>query len=239
MTTNTQSRITVRPGDDRGTTRIGWLHSRHSFSFGQYQDPSNLGFRALRVINDDVVSPGAGFGEHGHDNMEILTWVISGAVRHGDNLGHSQRLAPGELQAMSAGSGIRHSEHNDSKTDPVRFLQIWIEPDTRDIAPRYDQIAFDAEGRYNRWQLLASPDGADGSMPIQRDVNVYIADLDPGAALEVATPTGRYAYVHVATGTVTADSQALQSGDAFTAQPDTRIALTASESSQVIWFDLD
>ncbi|MEZ6190095.1 MAG: pirin family protein [Phycisphaerales bacterium] len=138
MTQTTTNPITFLPGDQRGTTQIGWLYSRHSFSFGRYYDPAKMGYRSLRVINDDVISPGTGFGEHGHDNMEILTWVVDGALRHGDSLGHSQRLEPGELQAMSAGSGIRHSEYNDSSSKPVRLLQIWIEPAKHNTEPRYD-----------------------------------------------------------------------------------------------------
>jgi redox-sensitive bicupin YhaK (pirin superfamily) len=239
MTQTTDHNIDVVPGENRGSTQMGWLHSRHSFSFGQYYDPDRVSFHGLRVINDDVISPGTGFGEHGHDNMEILTWVIDGALRHGDSLGHSQRLAPGELQAMSAGSGIRHSEYNDSKAEPARFLQVWIEPDTRDIQPRYDQRAFDADGRHNRWQLLASGRGADGALPIQRDVEMRVADLDAGASIDVDVPSGRYAYVHVATGEVEAEGKTLNEGDAFTADAGANVTLTATQSSQVIWFDLD
>lgn len=227
-----------RPGDRRGITQLGWLHSRHAFSFGQYHDPANTGFRSLRVINDDVISPGTGFGEHGHDNMEILTWVVDGALRHDDSLGHSQLLKPGELQAMSAGAGIRHSEYNGSKTQPTHFLQIWIEPDKRDVEPRYDQQRFDAEGRRNRWQTLASGTGTDGVLPIHRDAVMRVADLDAGVSLDIDVKDDRYAYAHVVTGSVQVERQALVGGDAFTAEQDTRVTLRAAQPAQVIWFDL-
>lgn len=239
MTQVTSNKITVRPGDARGATQLGWLHSRHAFSFGQYHDPANTGFRSLRVINDDVISPGTGFGEHGHDNMEILTWVVDGALRHGDSLGHSQVLEPGELQAMSAGSGIQHSEYNGSKTQRAHFLQIWIEPDKRDVEPRYDQGRFDAEGRRNRWQTLASGTGGDGALPIHRDAEMRVADLEVGAVLEVKVGSRRYGYVHVVTGLVHTGGQSLKDGDAFTAEPGALITLKAAQPSQVIWFDLD
>lgn len=239
MAQATINTITFLPGDQRGTTQIGWLNSRHSFSFGRYYDPDKMGYRGLRVINDDVVSPGTGFGEHGHDNMEILTWVVDGALRHGDSLGHSQRLEPGELQAMSAGSGIRHSEYNDSKTEPSRFLQVWIEPTHRNAEPRYDQRRFDADGRHNRWQTLASGLGAAGALPIDQGAEMRVADLDAGASLNVDVAAKRHAYVQVVTGKVTVDGRALAEGDAFTAESGTNVKIEATESAQVIWFDLN
>ena len=239
MTQTTTNPITFLPGDQRGTTQIGWLHSRHSFSFGRYYDPEKMGYRGLRVINDDVIAPGTGFGEHGHDNMEILTWVVDGALRHGDSLGHSERLEPGELQAMSAGSGIRHSEYNDSKSEPVRLLQIWIEPARRNTEPRYDQRRFDAEGRHNRWQTLASGLGAEGALPIGQDAEMRVADLDAGASLNVDVAAKRHAYVQVVTGKVAADGRTLTEGDAFTAEAGTSVTIEATEPSRVIWFDLN
>jgi quercetin 2,3-dioxygenase len=238
MTQTTTPSITIRPGEDRGITKLGWLHSRHSFSFGQYFDAQQMGFRSLRVINDDVISPGTGFGEHGHDNMEILTWVLDGALRHGDSLGHTRRLEPGELQAMSAGSGILHSEYNDSKKDSARFLQIWIEPASRGGTPRYDQLRFDAEGRHNRWQTLASGLGAAGALSIQQDAEMRVADLEAGASLEVSVAKGRYGYVHVAAGSLCVGEHQLASGDSFTIDGPAELTLTASEPTQVIWFDL-
>lgn len=239
MTSTTDSVIKVRPGEARGTTRLGWLHSRHSFSFGRYYDPDNIGFRALRVINDDTVTPGAGFGEHGHDNMEILTWVLGGALRHGDSLGHGRRLEPGELQAMSAGSGIRHSEFNDSQSQPVHFLQVWIEPAERDAAPRYDQKRFDEQGRHNRWQTLASGRDTDGALPIGQDAEMRVADLDQGLTIDLQNGPGRHAYLHVATGKVTAEGQTLEAGDALTLSEESAIKIEANEPSQLIWFDLN
>ncbi len=239
MTTTTHaSTITIRRGDDRGKTAMGWLHSRHSFSFGGYYDPQNMGYRSLRVINDDVVAPGGGFGEHGHDNMEILTWVLEGSLRHGDSLGHDRLLVPGELQRMSAGSGIRHSEHNGSSRDKVHFLQIWIEPDRVDVAPAYDQQMFDAADRRNRWQTLASDDGRDGSMRIHQDAVVRVADLAAGAAVDLGVQAQRRAYVHVAFGAVRVGGQTLAAGDAFTVEETGGLTLVGVEPAQVLWFDL-
>ena len=238
-TTPTTPALSFRLGKDRGKTQIGWLYSRHSFSFGRYYDPDKMGFRALRVINDDVISPGTGFGEHGHDNMEILTWVVQGVLRHGDSLGHSEQLKPGELQAMSAGSGIRHSEYNDSKTEPVRLLQIWIEPAAQNTEPRYDQKRFDEAGRHNRWQTLASGRGADGALPIGQDAEMRVANLDTGASVNVVVTANRHGYVQVVTGSIRVDGQALGEGDAFTVEGAADIRIEAAEASQVIWFDLN
>lgn len=234
--TTTQTNIDIRRAEDRGQTRIGWLDSKHSFSFGRYYDPKRLGFRSLRVINDDVVRHGAGFGEHGHDNMEIFTWVLTGALRHGDSLGSDQVLHPGELQAMTAGSGIRHSEFNASQTEPVHFLQIWIEPSAQNVAPRYDQRAFDADGRRGQWQTLVSSAGQ--GMPIAQDATLKVADLQPGDTVDVTTASNRAAYVHVATGGVRVNGHSLKAGDAFTSETAGTLTLEATEPAQVLWFDL-
>src|SRR3954467_4006189 len=159
-------KIEVRPGQKRGTTEIGWLHSRHSFSFGHYYDPQNMGYRSLRVINDDIVEPRGGFGEHGHDNMEIITWVIKGTLRHADSTGTDGEIRPGEVQTMTAGRGIRHSEINPSNSEAVHLLQIWIEPDQLNLAPSYSQKLFAESGRDSKWQVLATPDRRDGSLVI-------------------------------------------------------------------------
>lgn len=240
-TTNTRKAFEIRRAADRGASNLGWLQSRHSFSFGRYYDPARMGFRSLRVINDDVVRPGAGFGEHGHDNMEILTWVLDGALRHGDSLGHDMVLRPGELQAMTAGTGIRHSEFNASATAPVHFLQIWIEPDTPDMNPRYDQRAFDAAGRANRWQTLATGREADAdgvAMPIRQDATLRIAELSAGATVDVTVAPGRAAYVHVATGSVIVGDDRLTAGDALVQDAAGTQTLTAEGPTQVLWFDL-
>jgi len=214
-----------------------WLDSRHSFSFGGYHDPRNMGYRALRVINDDHVAPGAGFGEHPHRDMEILTWVLDGALRHGDSIGNMRDLRPGEVQAMTAGRGITHSEFNASKTQPVHLLQIWIEPARRGVEPRYDQRAFDANNRHNRWDVLASGRGG-GGLPIDQDAELRVADLDAGSTLSVGLGTQRYGYLHVATGRIRVAGQSLSAGDAFTVSGPGEWELEATDSAQLLWFDL-
>ncbi|MEM6755956.1 MAG: pirin family protein [Planctomycetota bacterium] len=245
--------VTYRPADARFRTEIGWLHSKHSFAFGAHDHPANRGYRSLRVINDDVVEPGQGFGEHPHRDMEILTWVLDGALKHGDSLGNLQTLAPGELQAMTAGTGIRHSEFNASDAQRVHFLQVWIEPRARGAAPRYLQQAFDAAGRANRWQALAIDDTrqaeATGAMPIAQDASLSVADIAADQSVAVAVEPGRHAYVHLATGSagaITADGtvgQALGAGDALSidnaaGEAPIEVTLTASIDAQALWFDL-
>jgi redox-sensitive bicupin YhaK (pirin superfamily) len=237
MTTATKQ-FTVRPGNKRGTTEIGWLHSRHSFSFGRYYDPNNMGYRALRVINDDIVEPRGGFGEHGHDNMEIITWVIKGQLRHGDSTGTDDVIRPGEVQAMTAGRGIRHSEVNPSATEAVHLIQIWIEPDRQNLEPSYRQKEFDQSGRTNRWQTIASPDGRADSMVIHQDARLSIGELSRGKHLTVSLADGRHGYLHVAYGTVQVGDTNLTAGDAITFDGATSLDLTATEDSQLLFFDL-
>src|SRR6478672_6188502 len=186
----------VRRANDRGTTEIGWLHSRHSFSFGRYYDPRNMGYRSLRVINDDVVEPGTGFGEHGHDNMEIITWVLKGELRHRDSTGTDGVIRPGEVQTMTAGRGIRHSEMNPSASEAVHLLQIWIEPSAYSLTPSYAQKAFSEEGRANQWQLLVSPGAHDESLQIHQDAKLNVAELDTGKKIELELKENRHGYVH-------------------------------------------
>ena len=166
--------LTLRLSEDRGKFDFGWLDTRHTFSFGEYFDPAHHQFRALRVINEDRVTPGAGFGTHGHKDMEILTWVLEGALEHQDSLGTKGVIRPGEAQVMSAGTGIRHSEYNASKSEPVHFLQIWMLPEAKDLAPRYDQVAFPDDRFRNTWALIASRDGADGSVVVFQDLKVLV-----------------------------------------------------------------
>jgi hypothetical protein len=237
MSTTTRN-ITVRRAEDRGKTEIQWLHGRHSFSFGRYYDPNNLGYRSLRVINDDIVEPSSGFGEHGHDNMEILTWVLEGRLHHRDSTGSDGDLRPGELQAMTAGRGIRHSEVNDSPTDRVHLLQIWIEPDTLHLPPAYGQKAFPVEGRAARWQTLASPDGRDGSMRIHQDAILTVAELNAKQEIALELGANRHAYVHVAYGSVRVGEETLKSGDAITFSGPEKFAMVANEESQILYFDL-
>lgn len=245
MSTQTAPQLTIRPGDERGRTMLPWLDSRHSFSFGQYYDPGNVRFRSLRVINDDIIAPGGGFDEHGHDNMEILTWVLDGALKHGDSLGHMRELRHGELQAMSAGSGIRHSEFNASRKDPVRLLQIWLTPSQRDVEPRYLQEAFDPAGRRNQWQTVASgrgkaheSSGDDAPLPIHQDAELRIAELDAGAAVEVTLDADRHAYLHVGRGGVTLGDESLRGGDAATLAGPASLTLRANAAAEVLLFDL-
>jgi len=234
----TSSQSEIRRADQRGATELGWLHSRHSFSFGAYRDPSRLGFRALRVLNDDVVEPGAGFGEHGHDNMEIISWVLEGALAHRDSTGSGGVLVPGDLQVMSAGRGIRHSEMNASKTEPVHFLQIWIEPARRALEPSYEQRSFPADGRRNACQLLVSPDGRDESMVIHQDALLAVAEIEAEQRLDLDVPSSRHGYLHVATGSVRVSGDALAAGDALSLPGGTKLRLEGDGGGQVLFFDL-
>lgn len=236
--TTTTGPMQIRRAGERGTTDLGWLKGRHSFSFGRYHDPDNMGFRALRVINDDVIAPGAGFDTHPHRNMEILTWVLRGVLRHKDSTGNEGTLRPGELQAMSAGRGIRHSEFNDSGDQPLRLLQIWIEPRTLGTEPSYAQRAFDASARRDRWQTLASPDGREGSLAINQDATLSVADLSPGASISLDVGAGRHGYLHVATGAVAVNGSAMKDGDGARIAGDTTLRISAEKASQVLAFDL-
>lgn len=228
----------IRPAAERGKTEIGWLHGRHSFSFGRYYDPQNLGYRSLRVINDDFVEPARGFGEHGHDNMEILTWVLEGTLRHQDSTGTNGQIRPGELQHMSAGRGILHSEMNDSPSERVHLLQIWIEPDTLNLTPAYSQKAFPRDARKGRWQILASPDGHDDSLRIRQDAILSVAELGNGQRVDISLADDRHAYVHVAYGAARVGEKTLTVGDALTISGPASLNFTASEESQILYFDL-
>lgn len=231
-------KVTIRRTDDRGITNAGWLTSRHAFSFGHYQNPANTHYRALCVINDDVIAHGGGFPEHGHNNMEILTWVLDGVLQHGDSMGHMQSLRHGELQVMSAGRGIRHSEMNASDVDPVHLLQIWISPSSEEIEPRYSQKTFKAENRQNQWDTVASGRHRPTALPIHQDAELRIADLETGSSLEVGTLEGRYAYIHVAYGSVEVNGIELGSGDAITYAGAANLIINAWKPSEILWFDL-
>ena len=229
----------IRSSDTRGHFDFGWLDTHHSFSFGDYVDPDHHHFRALRVLNEDTVQPAQGFGTHGHRDMEILTWVLSGALEHKDSLGSHGVIRPGEAQVMSAGTGIRHSEFNASATEPVHFLQIWFLPEPRDLAPRYGQVAFPEAELADRWRLIASRDGAEGSVVIFQDVRVQAARLSPESSLQAALPAGRHGYLHVATGQVKLDDgTVLRQGDALKVWEEGGPILTAEAASDVLWFDL-
>jgi len=231
--------LTLRRSEERGHFDFGWLDTRHTFSFGEYYDPAHHQFRGLRVINEDVVAPGQGFGTHGHKDMEILTWVLEGALEHQDSLGTKGIIRPGEAQVMSAGTGIRHSEYNPSKSEPVHFLQIWMLPEAKDLKPRYGQVAFQDDRFRNTWGLIASRDGADGSVVVFQDLKVHVARLDAGVTLARDLVPSRFGWLHLAKGSVLANGQALKAGDSLALETESRLELEATEGSEVIYFDLE
>ena len=230
--------LATRRSAERGYADHGWLQSFHSFSFADYYDPRHMGFGPLRVINEDRVAPGMGFGTHGHRDMEIISYVLDGELAHKDSLGNGSVIRPGDVQRMSAGSGVLHSEFNHSQSEPVHFLQIWIQPDVRGIAPGYEQKHFTAADKRGRLRLVAAPDGADGSVTIRQDARVYagLLDGDEQARLEVAP--GRRLYVHVARGSVSANGEALSAGDALKLTGVTALALSGGAAAEVLVFDL-
>jgi redox-sensitive bicupin YhaK (pirin superfamily) len=230
--------IAVRKAESRGFADHGWLHSRHTFSFGSYYDPGHMGISNLRVINDDRVAPGGGFSTHGHRDMEIVTYVLSGALEHKDNLGNGSVIRPGDVQRMSAGTGVLHSEYNHSGDEPVHFLQIWLEPNRLDAEPGYAQKHFPAEQRRGRLQLLVSPDGRDGSISTNQDALLYGALLEAGEAVQQALALGRQAYLQVARGSVLLNGEALTAGDGAHVQDDRVIRIESTDSAEVLLFDL-
>ena len=230
--------IQVRRADERGRTRLAWLDSRHTFSFGDYHDPRHMGFRALRVINEDRVAPGGGFATHGHRDMEIVTWVLDGALAHCDSLGHGSTIRPGEVQRMSAGAGIEHSEFNASPDAPVHFLQIWILPEARGLPPGYEQRLVPPAGREGELALVASHDGRDGSITLHQDVSIRAGRLPAGARASHALATGRHAWVQVARGAVEVDGTPLAAGDGLAASATSRLAIEAREDAELLLFDL-
>jgi len=232
-------KIVVRPSAQRGPADFGWLKSRHSFSFGSYYDPAQMGFRSLRVINEDRVAPGTGFDTHGHRDMEIISYVLDGAIEHKDSMGNGEVLRAGEVQAMSAGTGILHSEFNPSGDDPVHFLQIWLMPDRSGHTPRYAQRAFGREAKLNRLALVVSPDGADGSVEIHQDARLYASILEAGKTAELTLRAGRHAWVQVARGSVEVDGTTLKEGDGAAVSQATALKLKGlADESEVLVFDL-
>lgn len=232
--------ITIRRAADRGHAEHGWLSSHHTFSFAGYHDPAHMGFRALRVVNDDTVQPGEGFGEHGHRDMEILSYVLSGALAHRDSTGGGGVLRPGEVQRMSAGRGVQHSEFNASSEEPVHFLQIWLLPDRPGHAPSYEQRAFPEVERRGALRLVASPDGAEGSTTVHQDARVYATLLARGQAVEGPLAPGRHAWIHVARGTAEVNGHRLSAGDgaALTAEAAVKLAGAGEGDAEVLVFDL-
>jgi len=231
--------ITVRYADDRGRAQLGWLDSRHTFSFGDYYDAKHMGFGPLRVINEDRVRPGAGFPTHGHRDMEIVSYVLDGALEHKDSIGTGSVIRPGEVQRMSAGTGVRHSEYNPSADQPVHFLQIWLLPDREGLPPSYEQKAFAETEKRNRLRLVAAPDGRDGAVTIHQDALVYASLLDRGAELRHPLAPGRRAWVQVARGGVDANGEDLRAGDGAAIEQESTVVLKAlTDAAEVLLFDL-
>ncbi len=230
--------LTVRKADERGHANHGWLDSYHSFSFADYYDPAHMGFGPLRVINEDRVQPGMGFGAHGHRDMEIISYVLDGALEHRDSMGTGSVIVPGDVQQMSAGRGVTHSEFNASRAEPVHFLQIWIEPNQRGTAPRYQQIHVAPEEKRGKLRLIASPDGRDDSVAIQRESFVYAALVDGAEELRYPLFAGRLGYVHVARGTVQVNGEALRAGDALKLRDESLIRIDQGQGAEILLFDL-
>ena len=230
--------LEVRKSHHRGDANHGWLQSKHTFSFGDYRDPEHTGFGPLLVINEDRVAPGQGFGTHGHRDMEIISYVLDGALEHKDSIGTGSVLHYGDVQRMSAGSGVRHSEFNGSKTEPVHFLQIWIQPNVTGIDPGYEEKHFAPETKRGQMRLVASSDGRDGSVLIHQDAAIYAAIPAPGDVLEHPLSAGRTAYVHVVRGQVTVNGVSLESGDALKIRAETSIRLEEALRAEVLVFDL-
>jgi redox-sensitive bicupin YhaK (pirin superfamily) len=230
--------LTVRKSSERGHANHGWLDSFHTFSFASYRDPSWMGFGPLRVINEDRIAPGTGFPTHSHQDMEIVTWVLSGALEHKDSLGNGGVIRPGDVQRMRAGHGIAHSEFNASATEPVHLLQIWIEPDAYGLEPGYEQIAFPPDSLRGRLRLIASNDGRDGSVTIHQDAALYAGRLAAGERATLTLAPGRRAWLHVATGRVKVADYPLEAGDAAAVRFESAVEIEALEDSQLISFDL-
>ena len=229
---------TIHNRNLRGHTKISWLDSHHTFSFGNFQDPSRMGFRSLRVINDDRVIPSAGFGTHGHRDMEILTYVLEGELAHKDSLGTGSVIRPGDVQIMSAGTGIQHSEFNNSESEPVHFLQIWMLPDRQNIEPRYDQRNFPLAEKQGKLRLVASKDGREGSVVIYQDINLYVSVLSAGDSVAFQTPPNRFAWLQVARGMVTLNDESLQEGDGVQINSSELLELTTESTAEILLFDL-
>ncbi|TVQ93446.1 MAG: pirin family protein [Chromatiaceae bacterium] len=230
--------LSIRPANSRGQTRLDWLDSRHSFAFGDYQNPDRLGLSNLRVINEDRIAPGGGFPMHGHQDMEIVTWILDGALAHRDSLGNGAEIRSGNLQHMSAGTGIRHSEFNPSASAPTHLLQIWLLPNRAGVAPRYTERQFPAASRQDRLTLLVSPDGRDGSVGSHQDGLLSAALLAPGARVETRLTNTGPGYLQVASGQVQVGATRLGPGDAACIDPGSRLTISGIEAAEILLFDL-
>jgi len=230
--------VEIRRSDQRGHAQHGWLDSFHSFSFADYHDPEHMGFGPLRVINEDRVQPGKGFGTHGHRDMEIISYVLAGGLAHRDSMGNGSVIRPGDVQRMSAGTGVHHSEYNASESDPVHFLQIWIEPSVRGIRPSYEERRFDEDSKRGRLRLIASADGRDGSVTFHQDASLYAAILDGDDAIQFEQASGRRTYVHVIRGEVEVAGQPLRAGDAIKLAGEERVRIGRARDAEILLFDL-
>ena len=230
--------ITLRPSDQRGGADYGWLKTRHAFSFNTYYDPAHTNFHALRVINEDWIAPGQGFGTHAHDNMEIITYVLEGAIEHKDSLGTGSVIRPGDAQRMSAGTGIRHSEFNASKTDPAHMLQIWIMPNQRNVTPGYEQKQFPAEEKAGKLRVIAASDGRNGAVKINADTDLYVSTLKSGEKVEHVLAPGRAAWLQVVKGEVALNGKKLSQGDGASVSDEPTLTIVATTDAEVLLFDL-
>ncbi|MBE9007321.1 pirin family protein [Fortiea sp. LEGE XX443] len=228
----------VHDRNHRGHSQTGWLDSYHTFSFSHFQDPNRMGFRSLRVINDDRIAPGAGFPTHGHRDMEILTYVLSGAVEHKDSLGTGSVIRPGDAQIMSAGTGIMHSEFNPSPTEPLHLLQIWILPDTQKLTPRYEQKAFSLAEKRGKLCLIAAKDGRDGAVTIHQDVDLYASVLESGDTVNYHLQRDRYGWLQIAQGIATLNGEELRAGDGVQISSEEQLEITTNVGAEILLFDL-
>jgi quercetin 2,3-dioxygenase len=237
MSQNTKT-LLIHDRNFRGHAQIDWLDSYHTFSFSSFYDPNRMGFRSLRVINDDRIAPGAGFPTHGHRDMEILTYVLSGAVEHKDSLGTGSVIRPGDAQIMSAGTGIQHSEFNPSPTEPLHLLQIWILPDEQGITPRYEQKAFPPEEKRGKLRLIAAKDGRDGAVTIHQDVDLYASILEDGDVVNYHVQPHRYAWLQIAQGIANLNGEELRAGDGVQISGEEKLEISTNTSAEILLFDL-
>lgn len=230
--------LTIRKSGERGHFNHGWLETYHTFSFDQYHDPRYMGFRSLRVINEDFVAAGRGFPMHGHRDMEIITYILEGALKHEDSMGNGSVIRPGDVQRMTAGTGVRHSEKNSSGTERVHLLQIWILPNAENLTPGYEQKAFSEEDRRGQWRLIASGDARDGSVHLNQDVSLFASILDAGQELERAMDSKRYGWIQVARGSIAVNGESAEQGDGVVVVGEENLKIRAQEPAELLVFDL-
>ena len=230
--------ITIRDRNERGPTKIDWLDSKHSFSFGYYQDPNHMGFGPLRVLNEDKVKPGAGFGRHAHSDMEIVSYVLDGGLEHKDSMGTGSVIEPGDIQRMSAGTGVTHSEYNASETEPVHFLQIWFLPEKTGIKPSYDQRSIDREATQNTFKLVMSPDGREDTMTINQDIDFYVGRLNGSQPVQFKAGDGRIQWVQIARGAVDLNDKTLRAGDGAAIREEDTLFFDNAADAEILLFDM-